>query len=64
MNSCNTDRFLATTVVCGLSTLISLYASLIEAVSGHLAYANSPTPTGELAYVGEFDQRHRRVRCL
>ena len=22
MNSCNTDRFLATTVVCGLSTLI------------------------------------------
>ena len=26
--------------------------------------ANSPTPTGELAYVGEFDQRHRRVRCL
>ena len=25
--------------------------------------ANSPTPTGELAYVGEFDQRHRRVRC-
>ena len=29
-----------------------------------LAYANSPTPSGELAYVGEFDQRHRRVRCL
>ena len=29
-----------------------------------LAYANSPTPTGELAYVGEFDQRHRRVCCL
>ena len=25
--------------------------------------ANSPTPTGALAYVGKFDQRHRRVRC-
>ena len=26
MNSCNTDRFLATTVVCGLSTLNYFYA--------------------------------------
>ena len=28
-----------------------------------LAYANSPTPTGELAYVGEFEHQHKRVRC-
>ena len=28
-----------------------------------LAYPNSPTPTGELAYVGEFEHQHKRGRC-
>ena len=29
-----------------------------------LAYANSPTPTGELAYVGEFVVPHSCVKCV
>ena len=33
MNSCNTDRFLATTVVCGLSTLNTFNKNLMFLVS-------------------------------
>ena len=32
MNSCNTDRFLATTVVCGLSTLNVRYIAVYQII--------------------------------
>ena len=45
------------------SCVICSHVTFSEGIRSPRLRANSPTPTGELASVGEFEHQYRRVRC-